>query len=358
MKKIAKITVAALVATTAVAGFASSAYADYTGTFIGGNISGQAGKMRITRDVTGVSNPVTNTFTYTIAEASGNPGTVSGYPTSASIVLNGATPTSGTVSGTADLDFTGASFSELGNYYFTVTESNTTDSANYPKDTNVYRIGMQVRNEMQNDVPTGNYEIELISQFIDANGDKDDYEYTSGAVRTYIEATQSTTGAMADANDCFKYSINIPASGSLVSAGDTFKVTTSSTCAGSVENVTAGGSSNFVYLKNGDSVTIGKNGTTNQLPIGATYTIKLEDDKGYQATYYDDVESSTRISPSKTTVAESDSNFNTANVTAIRNDKAAEPNTGILMNIWPFALLVAVAGIGTAYVAKQKQSVK
>ena len=68
--------------------------------------------VTVTRNVTGVTNPVTNTFGYTITEDSGynTAGTVTGSPTISNIVFNGTTPSGGTATETGTVNFAGVSF--------------------------------------------------------------------------------------------------------------------------------------------------------------------------------------------------------------------------------------------------------
>ena len=57
------------------------------------------GTVTVTKNVTGVTNNVTNTFGYTIAaDTTFNPAAVTNYPTTASIAFSNAAPTAGAVS--------------------------------------------------------------------------------------------------------------------------------------------------------------------------------------------------------------------------------------------------------------------
>lgn len=357
MNKISKITVASVISVAAAGAFFGG-NASAAATCEGGNISGQDCKMRITREVTNVSNPVTNTFSYTITAASGNPGTVTGAPASASIAMSAEAISGGKATKTADIDFSGATFSELGDYFFEVRESASGDVANYPKDDSVYRIIASVRAALDaNDVPTGDQVITFAANMMNANDVKSgDYVFTSGAERTYIQATHKTTGNMSK-DECFKYAINFPAVAGKAVAGDKYVVENSGTCTGGVEEITVGSDSNFVYLKSGDTVSVGLVRAGGQIPVGVDYTIALADHSDYDA-YFDETLSSTKVSPSKTTVAQTSASFDSSNKTALRADKSAGLNTGILLNIFPFALLIAIAGAGTVFMVKKKQNVK
>ena len=363
MRKIKTIITAGVAAVALVATqFANVSAADpVVAEYKGGNISSNPGVFRITRKVTNATNSVTNTFSYSIAADSGNPGTATGYPTSASIVMSAAAVSSNTATGTTDISFKTTTFSELGDYYFTVSETASSNATNYPVDTKKYKIVASVRNQLDSsNVPTDKYIVTLAANSIDESNNKAAADganaFISAANRTYIELTQNTTGSMAKKDDCFKYQIIIPAVASIAPAGDSYKITTNSTCTGSSANAVVGGT-NYVVLRHGDTATIGKNGTVSQMPVGLSYTIKLVDEQGYQTTYYDGTASSSRESVTKTTVAQSASNFNSQNKTTIRNDKYADPNTGLAMNLLPFMILVILAGAGVAVVVYKKKTI-
>ena len=70
--------------------FISKVYADVTCTVA------SPGTVTVTKNVNNVTNPVTNTFGYTIEADANNPATVANFPTSATIAFTSVTPTSGT----------------------------------------------------------------------------------------------------------------------------------------------------------------------------------------------------------------------------------------------------------------------
>ena len=352
MKVIKRVIVAGVLATIAAAmHFANASAADPQVVWGAGGNTSQPSWFAITRKITNVYGSVSNEFSYSIAADSGNPGTATGYPTSAFITFSATPANSGSVSNTALIDFYSTSFSALGDYFFTVSETTSSDSVNYPLDTNSYKIVISVRNELDsNNVPTGNYLATIAANTVDSNGDKAPadgaHAFISSAVTTYIELSQTVSGNMANKDDCFGYEIIVSEP---IRSG--YTISSNSTCTGSSVVVNTRG---VVYMKHGDTVTIGKNGSVSQMPIGTTYKVVLSDAKGYQTTYYDGVASSDRVSPEKTVVEQTASDFNSKNKLAIRNDKYADPNTGILMNLWPFVLLVALAGVGTFIVVNKK----
>jgi len=354
MNNIKKVTVAGIIAVAAVAAFAggnASAATEYAG----GNVSGQAGKLQITRNIDGVANNVTNTFNYTIAEATGNPGTSTGFPTSATITFNNVAPSANVATANTILDFTNTTFPEVGDYYYTITESSSSNADNYPKTNNVYRAIISVRYKTDaNNVPTSDYVATVAAQVMNSSDAKEDMTITIGSVRTHIEASMEVKGNSADANKCFTYTINIPAKANVAVAGDTYTVSSSTTCDGKPTTVTVGGT-NTIGLKHGDTVTIGLNGASNEMPIGLDYTIALNDKFDYENPYFNGVQQSSLSTPTKTTVSLTDNDFDSANKTPISIEKNVSPKTGVFVTVFPFIILAALAGAGAVYVTSKSK---
>ena len=154
-------------------------------------------------------------------------------------------------------------------------------------------------------------------------------------------------------NECFKYKVNI-ATGNGVSAGDTYTVSTSSTCSGNPDEITAG-TDTYIYLKHEDAITIGSNNGTDQLPIGAGYSVIEEDATDYE-TYIDGSTTDSKGPATKTTVATDDSSYSSSNVTTFVNNKEIDPKTGVMLSILPFALIAILGTIGAFYVVKTKKA--
>ena len=110
--------------------------------------------FKVTRTVTGATNPVTNTFTYTVTNESGNPATIT-IPGTTTIAFNAATPSSNTATQSANPliaegAWTGAenwpgtstklSYTIPGTYKFKVAETGSTNATLYQKDTNYYIV--------------------------------------------------------------------------------------------------------------------------------------------------------------------------------------------------------------------------
>ena len=350
MKKLsfaAGVSAIALAATTIipVAGaFAKTATYDGTNSIV-----------TLQRAVSGVSNPVTNTFTYTVTNTEKPDGAkVTGAPAGASITFNGGEPvTTGSAVKATTIDFANADFSKPGDYVWTISETGTGNAANYPIDTadNDYTVIISVRNVLDGDsVPTGAYTGSLILK--NKTGTKvNTATWTNAASLTYISATAKTTGNLAETDQCFAYTLTIPVTDS-VNASDKFTINNTSTCAGSDTQVTAGTAAT-IYLKHDDTVTVGQKDGTNELPVGASYTwIKASDTS---TGYTNKIDGATAATITKTTTAVSDGNFNTANVTAFENNKDAAPQTGIITNIWFYIILLAIGAFGIFFIIARRK---
>lgn len=319
--------------------------------------------VTLKRTVGGVSNPVTNTFTYTITEGSKPDGaTVSGAPTSATIVFNGTEAvSSNSVQDTTTLDFSAVEFSKAGDYTWTVAETGSTDTTNYPIDTshNNYTIQASVRYPVDGSNVPDNTQYIVTMTIKDKDGNKPtEASWVSGAARTYIEVAATTTGNLGDKSECFAYTINIP-TGNGVVAGDNFKINSNSTCAETSAASVAAGTPATVYLKHGESLTVGVDNGTNQLPVGAKYTItktNAGDD------YTEKFDGSNASTVTKTTVAVPASGdtaaqeaFNTNNHTDIENNWQANPLTGIVTNFWFYLILLIAGAFGFFFFMRKRQ---
>ena len=170
MKKLSIAAGAAAIALVATTIFPVAGVFAKTSTYAGND-----SVIDLKREVTDVTNPVTNTFSYTITQGEIPTGaTVTGFPANAQIQFNNVTPTSGTATATTSLDFANTDYSKVGDYYFILKETDSTDPTNYPVDTasNDYKIIAQVRYVVDDqNIPDNNtFTTTLI--LLDANGDK------------------------------------------------------------------------------------------------------------------------------------------------------------------------------------------
>ena len=315
--------------------------------------------ITLRRTVSGVSNPVTNTFTYSITESSTpTGGSTTNAPTAATIAFNSATPTDHEVSAGTTVDFSNTNYSKVGDYIYTLTESGSSDASNYPIDTtnNDYKVTVQVRyaTNAANVPDNSRYTAHVIIEN-NAGTKVNQATWGSSAARTYIQASAITTGNMAELDKCFAYTIDILPTGS-VAQGDTFTIISSTECTGGDTTVSAGTPA-VVYLKHNESVTVGIADRANyQLPVSANYTwTKTDTDDGY-TTKMDEFE---RSAITKIAVATDAPTFEANNTTKIENNRQSDPLTGIVTNYW-FYLMLLIAGLCGLYAINRqsKEGVK
>lgn len=329
---------------------AAGAFAQ-TATTFDGNIN----SVTLKRTVSGVSNPVTNTFTYTITETSKPTGATSpSVPSSATIVFDGSeTITNKSVEETTTIDLSALNYDKAGDYTWTIAETDSTDRTNYPidSDSNNYTLQISVRYTMNGNTPTTAYTAYVTLKSKANNKVEPNATWGSTAARTYISATASTTGNMADVNECFAYTVNIPVGNGVV-AGDRFTISSNSACAQTSATSVAAGTPATVYLKNGETVKVGDNDGSYELPVGASYTIAKTNATDDYIEKFDGTEASSKT---KTTVAVNDSTFNANNTTAIENNKEKDPLTGIVTNYWFYLVLLIIGAFGLIVFMRKRQ---
>lgn len=298
------------------------------------SFAGGIDDVDITREVTKVTNPVSNTFTYTITADSSNPsGGVTGAPTTTTIVFDAVNPSSNKATATGKLDFSGASFTKRGDYKFTIAETSSSNSSIYPVDDTTYDVYVQVTNELDSEeVPTGN----LIATVIP----KDELKFTSEPILTNLSLSKKVKGNNADINEYFEFEITF----TRATNGDKYKVTGQSKSGAATECTV--GSTCTVYLKHGETVTVGKDGSLDQIPVGVSYTITEKGATDYE-TKVDGTDG--KATPSKTT-EESSAN----NKTEFVNKKTSAVVTGVMLTVIPFIILLVVAGVGIIIIKKLK----
>ena len=321
--------------------------------------SGTNNIVTLRRNVTNVTNPVTNTYTYTISPKSGytQPGTATTVPSSTTIAFNAVSPTSGTATQTSTIDLANVDFSKVGDYIYTVTETGSSDSDNYPvDDTHSYDIQISVRYEVDsNNVPNNDVYVATVSIKNNDGGTKvSEALWANGTTYTYIEAVATTTGNMAEKDECFAYTIEIPAATG-VSGTYVIDIANSdaqaTACSGSATSVTAGTPAT-IYLKHGDTVRVGYNGGAYQLPVGASYTITKTN---HVDDYIEKIDRANGYTTTKTTVGVGTANFNTKNHTDIENNKQSDPLTGIVTNFWFYLVLLIIGAFGFIIFMRKRQ---
>lgn len=292
--------------------------------------------VTLTRLVNGVSNPVSNTFTYTITADADNPGTVANLPDPGTIVFNNVAPSSGTASMTKTIDFANADYPAVGDYAWTIVESASSDSVNYPVDGTSYTINISVRHIVNaQNVPTGQY-IAYIKPVQPT--------WTGDAARTSVEIEADTTGNLADTSLCFEYTINVPGG-----EGDTYHLNYTKATGDDCENpgtITAN-TDTVIRLKHGDSIVLGDYNAKKELPVGVEYTITKNDTSDGYTTTFDGTE----------TTEYEGTTYGTPSSVNIVNNKESDPVTGIVTSAWFYIILLAIGAFGLFFfiIARRRQ---
>ena len=303
--------------------------------------------ITVTREVEDVTNPVTNTFTYTITQDSSNPDTVTGAPTTLQIAFNGENPNASNVaSKSGTIDFTGATFAEPGNYRFIIAETGSTNSTTYPTSSDTYYIYVSVRYDttQSNDtlVATLLSQGRLVGDDETDPTNKTDIVFSAPAEFTNISITKTVTGDMGSKTKYFDIKVTIPGN-----TGDTYVVSrgqygTSST---STTTVTAN-TETTLQIKHGETLVIGLSGSLNQIPINQSYTVAETAVTNYDTT----IDGNVGLTITKTSDEDP-----TNNITAIINAYTSNPLTGSLLTISPFLGLILIALLGIILIRRKKE---
>lgn len=302
------------------------------------------GSATIERTVEHIGNPVVTTFTYTVTADNANPAGATGAPSSGTVVFDGSeTITSGSVVETGTLDFSSMTFARPGTYHYTVAETATTNNL-YPLDSDIYDIYIQVTNELDaNNQPTGNFNAVMVKQNREDPPVKvTNLTFESSPEMSHIDLSKIVTGTGADATKYFPVSITINAPEGTYPITGTFSTdgTTAATSANYVVPST-GATAMTIYMKHGDSVTIGNNGTDDLIPTGVSYTFAETNDPDYTEKYKVNSGTQTEGTTCNGTVAA------TANSIQFDNSLTSTPITGVLLNIIPYVLVIVIAVSGT-----------
>lgn len=212
-------------------------------------------KVVITKQVKNVTNPVTNTFSFTVAADGNNPATVTGYTTSFTIPFSNVAPDAGTkiAEQTYELDFSNVEFPKVGDYYFKITETTTgtatapattwsTNTDNiYPIDADEWYAYVSVRYVTDNNpnavsgTPTSTMKATVAPMGVNATekstnipvnddtsvtptvrGNKDDIVFETTPAMTYIQIEKKVTGNLADIDEYFEYTVDFSDHGALM----------------------------------------------------------------------------------------------------------------------------------------------
>ena len=327
----------------------------------------KAAGFNVQRSITGVTNTVTNTFTYTVTADSSNPASVT-PPSSATVSFTSSqTVSSNTVTATAspliaESVWTGLNYPQPGTYKFIVSETSSNNTV-YPKDSSTYTVTIYVANEISGGVPTGNLEKTYVGAQKGGSGTKitssQNATFTSAASMSSMTVSNTLKGTAANTNEYFKYTVTINNSlgGTTynVSGQDTSGVTWNGSSV--TPSTTCSGTTCTIYLKHNQTATIGVSGSYKQLPVGITYSVTQNNTTSQSSNY------STTYSVGGGTAASGTSTGNkTMNATASNNAVAFENTasgggvpTGVLIKLFPFLVLLVLSGIGLYTVNKNRK---
>ncbi len=339
MRKL-KLFMAAIVAAVTVVGMSGVSAAAGTVT------PTAAQSLKITRTITNAKNNVTNGFDYTITAGASNPaGGVTGFPTTASVDFSNVAPTSGTAKAQGTITMTGATFSKNGDYEWTVTESASDDTTNYPIDSsNTYKIKASVRNAHSSNLSSSEgktvvfyvYKQGGTEQKLDLTTNPEAFLFTSGSSYKHIEISKEVTGNMADVDLCFDVSVTVGTTGQ------------SYTVSGGCSNpaTIAGGTATTLSLKHNDTIIIGQASGVDEIPVNTTYSYSETVPTGYTAT-------------NGTLANGTVSSTQSQNVHKITNHYENATITGIFLKVLPYVVIAAIAIAGVVYMIirnkKQKE---
>ena len=295
--------------------------------------------ITISRSITGISNNVTNTFTYTVTADSSNPSGATGIPTSGTVAFSNKAPTSGTATATGTIEFSGATFTKNGDYSYLITETASTDSTTYPIDsTNKYTVKVSVRNASATDFTNDKAVTVQVYSGEGASATKQDgatITFTSSSVLRTITIKKTVTGNMADADEYFPVSVTVTGN-----TGETYSITGQSySGSGKITSLTSG-TAGTIYIKHNETITI------NNVPNGKTYQFTETNTKGYTAA----VNGTAGASSGTKTVGATNTN-------TITNTLSSPVPTGAILKILPYILIIglAVAAIIIVVIRSNKQ---
>ena len=318
-------------------------------------INVNAAGFNISRSVTGVTNKVTNTFSYTVTAVSGNPGTVNSLP-SASVAMSGVTPSSNTATGSTSIataTWTGLTYPSPGLYKFKVSETASNNATIYPVDNNTYyEVHVYVTSELDgNDSPTGTLVPTYVGSYKNGGGNKilgnANATFTSAGVFSKLTITNTVKGSLANPNEYFKYSvtvtgfsgdeysISVTPSGSPTYGGQA--VSTSSKCTVS----SSGSCVATIYLKHGQTATVGSNGTLSQLPRGKTFSVSQDTGTSAPKDY-----TTTVNNGNGTSINSEPLNTATKSADFINTKSGGTVPSGVFLKMFPFVLLLVLSIVG------------
>ena len=303
--------------------------------------------MTVNRKINGAPSSVTNTFTYTITPDSNNPGTATGIPQSFTIAFNNDVPSSGYAQKGTNIDFNNATYTDPGDYKFTIRETSSTNTTTYPLSSDVWEVYVNIRNVMDyEDVPTGEYERSVIMKKVGETNKDNNMLFVGNAALTNITINKEVRGNLAKTEEYFEVKVNVGGTGSYKITGLDSEVTYKGS---TVHNPTTmlAGADEYIYIKDSQTATIGLNGNVNQIPSGTTYRIVEENSDDYSTTING---TSGKDSGNKTTSL-------SGNSISIINTKEELVPTGVILKIVPYVIFVLVIISGFIFFVISKKRI-
>ena len=324
--------------------------------------SGNA-KVRVTKQVTRVTNPLNEKFVYGVAEGSGNPAAIGDMVTSFNIDFVRVVPDSRSVATVVkEVDLSQLTFSRVGTYRIVIRERTSNRPIMTPKDEEKYTVVITVKNANNG---TGEWVAEVADLGIrESDGVKAEMIFTTEQRMTYIEISKEVAGGMGDTEEYFKIKVDIQVENGgdryVITGQDSFVEYRGETVATQAEYIA--GQTNYVYLKHGQTVKIGKREDgLSQVPIMFTYTVWEMDAEEYETaidsgTWHERngkvVDKTTfgePMTPEEEATAES---FAMGNRTRFLNRKDEIVETGLGAVVGPFLVMAMVAVVGALAVGK------
>ncbi len=233
------------------------------------------------------------------------------------------------VTGNYDISSMASGFATLGDYYFTLTE---TESGNS------YDIMVMSRMDASGQTWT------VLQSGFDGNGNKTNIEFVEQPTAK-LTLSKTVTGDLGNPNETFTFNI-VLADGDNANAIDSRALNKKTTKADNsvtneLVNISASSKTITVTLKHGESIEL------SNLNSGWKYTITETGATEYN-TYIDSSTSNNKVTAQKTL-----SNTDSRNATSYTNNRESTTPTGIILNVLPFVLLVVIAITGAVLIRKK-----
>lgn len=299
----------------------------------------------VNKRLNGVDNPNAS-FTYEIVPKETNPDNSNLNPNTFSISFDENSVVDNRESyGSYTLDFSNINYSIPGKYEYIVRETSSSNQSIYPKDDNYYTIVLNVLNEVDNNnQPTGQLIVDVMqSAFLNESTGKGEILFETAPL-TYITLSKTVTGDMGDINEYFKFKIEIDGDGFAINGQDNNVVYNGEVI--NTINTYDASKDNYVYLKHGQSITIGLNDSEYQIPSNVMFTVEEMDASSYK-TYINNGDTNRK------SIVTFVLNTPSSNTFSYVNNHESTVLTGVFISIIPYAILISLSIIGI-YVLKKK----